>query len=252
MLDLVRAARRERAGGRRLQHVARCALDRPQLAPCAARRGAGRSASRPSVYGCRGCAKICSAEPVSMNMPPYITCTRSHMPATTPRSCVIRISAVSRLGDERAQQVEDLRLDRHVERRRRLVGDQELRLARERHRDHRALAHAARELVRVVLEPRLRRSGSRPGRAARPTRSSRLRLAEAEVRLERLADLAPDRQHRDSGSSSGPGRSSRSRGRGSGAARESGAPIRSRPSNTRAARSSPGRCARGCRAARAT
>ena len=28
-----------------------------------------------------------------MNMPAYITFTRSHMPATTPRSCVIRISA---------------------------------------------------------------------------------------------------------------------------------------------------------------
>ena len=54
------------------------------------------------------------------------------------------------LGDEGAQQVEDLRLDRDVERRRRLVGDQQLRLAGERHRDHRALAHAARELVRIV------------------------------------------------------------------------------------------------------
>ena len=42
-----------------------------------------------------------------------------------------------------AEQVEQLRLDRDIERRRRLVRDQELRLARERHRDHRALAHAA-------------------------------------------------------------------------------------------------------------
>ena len=53
-------------------------------------------------------------------------------------------------------QLEDLRLDRHVERRRRLVGDQDVRVARERHRDHRALAHAARELVRVVVDARLR------------------------------------------------------------------------------------------------
>jgi hypothetical protein len=45
------------------------------------------------------------------------------------------------LDDELAEQREDLRLDRHVERRRRLVGDEELRLARERHRDHHALAH---------------------------------------------------------------------------------------------------------------
>ena len=47
------------------------------------------------MYGWRGCAKRRSALPVSTNMPAYITFTRSHMPATTPRSCVIMISAVS-------------------------------------------------------------------------------------------------------------------------------------------------------------
>jgi hypothetical protein len=41
------------------------------------------------------------------------------------------------------QQIEDLRLDRHVERRRRLVREDELRVARQRHRDHHALTHAA-------------------------------------------------------------------------------------------------------------
>ena len=45
-------------------------------------------------------------------------------------------------------QLDDLRLDRHVERGRGLVGDQDVRVVRERHRDHRALAHPARELVR--------------------------------------------------------------------------------------------------------
>src|SRR5919108_2667317 len=49
--------------------------------------------SSPSVYGWRGAPNSCSADPVSMNMPAYITLTRSHIPATTPRSCVIRISA---------------------------------------------------------------------------------------------------------------------------------------------------------------
>ena len=55
----------------------------------------GTLCSRPSVYGWRGLANTCSAVPVSMNIPAYMTFTRSHMPATTPRSCVIRISAVS-------------------------------------------------------------------------------------------------------------------------------------------------------------
>ena len=50
-----------------------------------------------------------------------------------------------------AQQVEDLRLDRDVERRRRLVGDEQRRLARERQGDQRALPQAARELVRVLV-----------------------------------------------------------------------------------------------------
>ena len=45
-----------------------------------------------------------------------------------------------------AQEVENLALDGHVEGGRRLVGDQELRPADERHGDHRALLHPAREL----------------------------------------------------------------------------------------------------------
>ena len=56
-----------------------------------------------------------------------------------------------------AHEVEDPRLDRHVERRRRLVGDQDLRVAGERDRDHHALAHPARELVRVLVDPAGRR-----------------------------------------------------------------------------------------------
>ena len=46
------------------------------------------------------------------------------------------------------EQLEHLRLHRDVERGGRLVGDQDLRLAEQRHGDHHALPHAARELVR--------------------------------------------------------------------------------------------------------
>jgi hypothetical protein len=52
-----------------------------------------------------------------------------------------------------AHQLEDLRLDRDVERRGGLVGDEQSRSQRQCHRDHRALAHAARKPVRVVVEP---------------------------------------------------------------------------------------------------
>ncbi len=62
------------------------------------------------------------------------------------------------------EQVEDGRLHRHVERRHRLVGDQQLRLERERAGDRHALALAAREVARV--RSRAPGPGGRPGRAA--------------------------------------------------------------------------------------
>src|SRR5207245_11507690 len=51
---------------------------------------------------------------------------------------------------ELVEQLDDLRLDRHVERGGRLVGDQDVRVVRERHRDHRRLAHYAGDVGRVV------------------------------------------------------------------------------------------------------
>ena len=55
------------------------------------------------------------------------------------------------LGLQRLDQVEHLGLDRGVEPRGRLVEDQQGRVVCERHRDHDALLHAARELVREAL-----------------------------------------------------------------------------------------------------
>ena len=78
-----------------------------------------------------------------------------------------------------AHEVEDLGLDRDVERGRRLVGDEQLRLAGEGHRDHHALGHAAGHLVREGLEAPRRDRGCRPSAAAprpglaRPCPSSR-------------------------------------------------------------------------------
>src|SRR5947208_12689898 len=54
------------------------------------------------------------------------------------------------------QQIENLRLDGDVERGGRLVGDDELWLAGQRHGDHDALAHAARELVRIIMHAAFR------------------------------------------------------------------------------------------------
>ena len=94
--------------------------------------------------------------------------------------------------DRRAQpllhlvhQLDDLRLDRHVERGRRLVGDQHGGIARERHRDHHALAHAAGELVRIVAQRASRRPGSAPAAASR--RPCRARLSCCSPRCSRTA-----------------------------------------------------------------
>jgi ABC-type lipoprotein export system ATPase subunit len=95
---------------------------------------------------------------------------------------------------ELAQQLEDLRLDGDVEGRRRLVRDEDARLAGDRDGDHDALAHAARELMRVVVrtpcglgDPHLLQQRRR----ALP----RLAAAHAAVQAERFCDLAPDREH---------------------------------------------------------
>ena len=56
---------------------------------------------------------------------------------------------------ELLQQLEDLRLDGHVERGGRLVRDDELGLRQQRQRDHQPLPLAAGELVRQLVEGRV-------------------------------------------------------------------------------------------------
>ena len=107
---------------------------------------------------------------------------------TTERSCAIRTSVRPSSLLEVAQQVQDLRLDRDVERRDGLVGDDQLRLQRERARDADALALAAGELVRVavvvlgveadLLHQLLHRA---PAPLARPPRARGSRTARAMI-----------------------------------------------------------------------
>ena len=174
----------------------------------------GTLCSRPSVYGCRGLREHLLGRP-GLHEHPRVHDVHALAHAGDDAE-VVRDQDQRRvlLGDELAQEVEDLRLDRHVERRRRLVGDQELRLAGQRHRDHRALAHAARELVRVVVQPR-RRAGDADaveqlGGALLRHRPCPCRSGSRAPRGSGGRSSAPG-----SGSSSGPGRSSRSPGRGS-------------------------------------
>ncbi len=92
-------------------------------------------------------------------------------------------------------QLEDLRLDRHVERRRRLVGDDQLGVAGQCDRDHDALAHAARELMRILFQAAL---GVGDADQAQQLDRAALRSRDiaAAMLLDRLGDLPPDGQDR--------------------------------------------------------
>ena len=94
------------------------------------------------------------------------------------------------LGPQALEQLEDLGLHHHVERRGGLVGDHQRRPARERQRDHHPLALAARELVRVgALDARRQPDGAEQlGDPRRHVGRLRLRL----VQPDRRRDLAAD------------------------------------------------------------
>jgi len=92
-------------------------------------------------------------------------------------------------------ELEDLRLDRDVERGRGLVGDEEGGIAHERHRDHRALAQPARELERIGAQA--------PRWIGEPDEAQHLLdqrvgllLRHVAVEAERLGDLVADRVQR--------------------------------------------------------
>jgi hypothetical protein len=93
------------------------------------------------------------------------------------------------------QQIENLRLDRHVEGRCRLVGDQQLRPAGERHRDHRALAHAAGKLVREGVDAPLRISDADLIEQFEHARATLFPI-QAEMCAQRLGNLESDRKTR--------------------------------------------------------
>ena len=93
-----------------------------------------------------------------------------------------------------ADDVHDLRLDGDVERRRRLVGDEDLRVAGDRHGDHGPLAHASRELERVLVRAPLGIGDADP-RQQLYGHLRRLALALALVQHDRLGDLVADLEH---------------------------------------------------------
>jgi ABC-type dipeptide/oligopeptide/nickel transport system ATPase subunit len=99
---------------------------------------------------------------------------------------------------EALDQAQDLRLGGHVEGGGRLVGDQQLRVVGERHRDHHPLPHAARELVRVLPHPPLRIGDPDQLEQLDRMRAGR-RVAHVLVDLDRLDELIADLEERMQG-----------------------------------------------------
>ncbi len=94
-----------------------------------------------------------------------------------------------------SQQIQNLGLNRHVQRGGRLVGDQESRLACQRDRDEHALPHPARQLMRVIMN--LARRVGQPDRFEQlDGASSRLGSAGFPVDEQRFCDLIADGEHR--------------------------------------------------------
>ena len=153
----------------------------------------GTEPKRPRVYGCAGASNTCRVEARSTIWPAYITHMSSARPATTPRSWVISSTAMPRCSAQAVEQFEDLGLHRHVERGRRLVGDEYFGLRGERDGDHHPLAHAAAQLVRILVEPS-RRVGNADFRRAAPPRAHSASLpGHRPVRPHRFARSGPRR-----------------------------------------------------------
>ena len=207
--EVVLADRQQRAGAARgrsrtsSRSAERTGTRRAGGRGAAARRGStprrpsrsGRASRRTACActGCRGASWSSAVGPRSAMRPAYITAAVWHVCATIGRSCVISTIASPRSSRELDQELQDLRLHHHVERGRRLVGEQHARVARERHRDRRALAHAAGELVREAARALGADADELEQLAAARVGGPALRLL---VQLHRLDDLVADALHR--------------------------------------------------------
>ena len=127
-------------------------------APAAGRpaSGCGSESSNPRVYGWRARCSTSAVGPVFDD--PAGVHHRHRIGHCRHHAQIMRDQhhRQARFATQPVEQAQDAGLDRHVQRGGRLVGDQQSRFARQRHRDLDALAHAAAELVRIAAQRGLR------------------------------------------------------------------------------------------------
>jgi hypothetical protein len=92
-------------------------------------------------------------------------------------------------------EIEDLCLDGDIQRGRRFIGNEDLGIARQRHGNHRALTHAAGQLMRIFVGA-LRRVGHADAAQHLHGLFPRRRFRQVLMKLHRLADLSADGEHR--------------------------------------------------------
>ena len=166
--------------------------------------GTGMADISASVYGCSGWRN--SVAPVGQLGDPAQVHHRDPVADVLDDAHVVGDEQVGQpeLALELLEQVEDLGLDRDVERGDRLVADDEVRLEHERAGDPDALALAAGELVRVA--PGVVRLRARPCPSSGVTFSRRSASRPEAVDAQALADAVADRGPRVEATSTGPGR----------------------------------------------
>ena len=140
----------------RIDQVGRHALGSASGGAHSSRRPAASSPSGPACsHGSAGGTARGSAR-IRRRVPAYMTLTRSHRPATTPRSWLIQITDVPR---SRVRRFTRSMICAWMVTSSAVVASSAIsrsRIAGERDGDHHALAHAAGELVRIGVEPLLR------------------------------------------------------------------------------------------------
>jgi hypothetical protein len=185
------AAKRQPPGIGQRRHLSGNGIQ-PAATP---RARSGKAANSFCVYGCCGDVKKVSRGASSTISPAYITPMRVRHLRDDAEVMRDQQHAHAALGLQPAQAVENLRLDGDVERRRRLIGNQQAWIAGQRDGDHHPLLHAAGKLEGILAR---RRSAS-----AMPTAvsNSSARCCAASPRktsvpFQHLADLAAHGQHR--------------------------------------------------------
>ena len=184
----------ERAAGRNRRQARHAAIDLRERRR-ARRRSTGSTPSGRAYTGCAGRWITSVTGPISTMRPAYMTATRSAVSAMTPMSCVISITAVPW---SRHSRLSKAMICACIDTSSAVVGSSAMisfGFARERERDHDALAHAARKLVRILIDASLRRGDADLGQQFERA-GPRGRRRQPEMGRNGFGQLAPDRVQR--------------------------------------------------------